>query len=213
MDTQGNLVPAFESTDYDASWETYNAPNHPPTFDQQWPGNMPASDRNTVTINVKFDSYPQEVTWQFQQFSSGEWRTIRNFDGQRDGVHNELVSAEMDTLSAGWFRFAIQDSQNDGICCDYRRGWISIIAPIVTTRAIGLVWGNNGEFGGSFDIYLRMNDAGFVDRVSYSDPVSDSSTTSRRRREGFDDRRQRRRAELSSYTELPRSQLKERPVR
>lgn len=197
MDTQGNLVFVTETSNYEASWEAYDAPNSPPSIDPDWPGAMPTANRNAVMINVKFDAYPGETTWQFQSYTLGEWRTIKSFSGVEDGVHNELVSVEVEAISEGWYRYAIQDSQNDGICCRYRRGWISITGPIITTQAQGLVWGNNGEFGSSFDVYIRMNSDGFLDRVSYTDPMATSATT--RGHTDYNDRRQLRKAQLRKW--------------
>lgn len=101
IDTQGNLVAVSESTNYDASWESYIAPNHPPTYDPQWPGEMPAGGSDVVAINVKFDAYPGEVTWQLQSHGLEGWQTIESFRGEDDGIHNDLVTVQVEGVVPG----------------------------------------------------------------------------------------------------------------
>ncbi|CAB9504563.1 Vitamin K-dependent protein C (Fragment) [Seminavis robusta] len=203
----GSVTQVEEDTEYDNSWEAFNAVNHPPTFDQEWPGAMPAGDRNAIMVNLKFDSYPEETSWTLYSEIAGSWNPLRILSGSQEGVAADLVSVEVDNLSAGWYRFTTADRGADGICCLHRRGWVSLTGGIITTRERGLVWGNNGEFGPQIDVYFNIDSEGFISQVSYADPLTATTRSSLRRRQDNDNGGRQRHLKASSFTDLPIQQL------
>jgi len=214
-----------QSYDYENSWEAFDAVNHPPTYDQEWPGPMPlASTRFVMTVNVKFDAYPDEISWQLERSNgpgTGTWTSIRSLNGaDTEGANSALVSVEVSGLTGDtWHRFWINDRSGDGICCTFRRGWVSLTAPIVTTQQNGLVWGNNGEFGNQVEVYIFVNSDGFVSQVAYTDPTTvptartgtSTSSAVAKRRTNYGERQRQLQGQLDnisvSYTDLPKDQL------
>jgi trypsin len=213
MDSAGRITLVKEEEEYNNSWEAFTAINHPPTFDAEWPGPMPVATRNSIMVNIKFDSKPLETFWELHSNADGGggWELRQSEVGS--GVGNDLMSMEVDNLIAGWHRFRITDSGSNGICCQDGRGWVSLTGPLITTQQSGLVWGNNGEFGSSIEIYVEMDSQGLVGQVSYDDPLTAATTTTRsavRRRKDDNDRRRQRHL-TGSLTDLPTQQLKMLP--
>ena len=86
-------------------------------------------------------------------------------NGMKDGVHNEMVAHRMTKQEAGWYWLKVEDVNGDGICCEFRRGWLSLTGPIITTMDYGFVWGNDGEFGSGVDVYFHINEDGYISQV------------------------------------------------
>jgi len=171
----GTITVVDESIDgYDNSWEAAPiAVNHPPSFDQEWPGALPAADNFAIVVNIKYDQSPAEATWSFEKASgSGDWDQIEFVEPSMfSDLKFSLASTELAGLQAGWHRLVVEDSGNDGICCTYRRGWINLTAPSIAGQRKSLIWGNNGEFGSRVEVYVLFNDQGFVSQVRQSDPT------------------------------------------
>ena len=191
--TTGELTFVGINDDYKNSWEAFEPVNHPPSFDQQWPGEMPVADTFAVTINVKYDNFPAENSWEFQAFDGEiEWINVEAYQGV-SSVRDKLTPVEIDGLSPGWYRFVIRDSSGDGMCCQNRRGWVSLTAPLIIRDSKGMAWGNNGEYGSEVDVYIFFNDDGLVSQVSYSDPTVTTTAVGK----------QSQTETYKSYTELP----------
>ena len=160
------------TTAYENSWEAAeDVPNYPQNVDQLWPGPL-AKNKKSLNINVKFDRFPYDTSWTFSKYEDGEWKQVEALDGGDDNVHNDLVSVPMSNLSMGWYRFSIRDNGGNGICCDYRRGWVAITGYLRATQDSGLVWGNNGEFGSGVDVYLLIDQKGFFRGLRYDEPTA-----------------------------------------
>ena len=172
VNSNGEVQFVSETADFDNSWEGHDAvPNYPQAVDQTWPGPKPDST-NSLFVNVKFDRFPEELSWELSVSSSGgSWTVLESFDGGVDGIHNDLVSIQVNDLEPNWYRLVFKDSGGDGICCAYRRGWMAVTGYILATRRSGLVWGNNGEFGESIEVYLQVNSAGMVNRLTLEPPT------------------------------------------
>ena len=157
----GNVELLGSTTDYLNSWEAAEeVPNYPQNVDQQWPGPLPGN-KGSLNINVKFDRFPYDTFWSFSEYENGEWKEMEALDGGDDDVHNDLVSVPLTNLSPGWYKFSITDQGGNGICCDYRRGWVAITGYLRATQNSGLVWGNNGEFGSGLDLYIEIDEEGY----------------------------------------------------
>jgi hypothetical protein len=150
-------------------------------------GDNPVEDRSSflsISLTIALDSYPKESKYEVYYLATGddvpleEWETIATMDawdwefldemnGLTDGVHSHLVPRYFVDQSPGWYWLHIEDSNRDGICCRFRRGWVSLTAPIVTTMDVGLVWGNNGEYQAGVDVYFYMDADGVVAHVHW----------------------------------------------
>jgi hypothetical protein len=169
----GDISFKGSSNSYDNSWEaSATPPNYPQVYDQSWPGPKPA-DKGTMNINVKMDRYPEELSYTLKKLNSNGngWTNVDSFDGASEGVHNSLVSSQYDDLAEGWYELAFRDSGNDGICCRYRYGWLAVTGYLKATRKTGLVWGNNGEFGGRVTIYLHVDANGYFRQITNASPI------------------------------------------
>jgi hypothetical protein len=173
MDAAGKVTYEGENKEYENSWERFEeVANYPQSVDQYWPGLLPTV-RGSLNVNIKFDKFPQNIKWTFQKRStSGAYTTVASFDGAVNGIKNDLVVTELPAaqLGEGWYKFKMTDSSNDGICCNFRRGWAAVTGYLRATRKAGMVWGDNGEFGSGVEIYIKVDARGFVER--YTDNAS-----------------------------------------
>jgi hypothetical protein len=175
---QGSISVIYESETFQPSWQQLELPNNPPTFDPQWPGPMPDAPLFSFNVNFKFDAYPFESVYRMfytpgtldqletiDTMSWSMWAQLDNMDGVTDGLHNRLLSRAYSERDAGWYWLLVSDFGSDGICCTFRRGWATILAPLNTTMETGLAWDTNGQYGAGLSVFFYMNDAGFVEKV------------------------------------------------
>jgi hypothetical protein len=169
VDSAGKVTFEGEDKEYENSWERVEeVANHPQSVDQFWPGTLPIV-KGALNVNIKYDRFPEQIKWTFEKRgTTGAYTAVTSFDGAVDGITNDLVVTELpaNQLGAGWYKFKITDSSNDGICCDFRRGWATITGFLKATRKSSLVWGSNGEFGSGLEIYLKVDANGFVERTT-----------------------------------------------
>ena len=167
----GNVELLSSTKEYENSWEAAEeVPNYPQNVDQQWPGPL-AGNKGSLNVNVKFDRFPYDTSWSLSKYDDGNWKEIETLSGGDDDVHSDLVSVPVNNLAAGWYKFSIADKGGNGICCDYRRGWVAITGVLKATGSAGLVWGNNGEFGSGLDLYLLLDSQGYFRAHRYNEPT------------------------------------------
>lgn len=170
VDASGNVKLDGETSNYISSAEASpEVKNYPQRLDMDWPGPLP-TDPFSINVVVKFDTFPKEDSWELAQLSGSSWTTVDSFDGATEGVASSEVVTPLTGLKEGWYRFSIKDTGNDGICCNFRRGWVALTGYLLATRRSGLIWGNSGEFGSGTEVYLQMNADGFFNRVSKDPP-------------------------------------------
>ncbi|CAB9500149.1 Vitamin K-dependent protein C (Fragment) [Seminavis robusta] len=200
--TTGDIAVVYESERFRPSWEQLASPNYPPEFDTEWPGPVPEAPLFSFNINFKFDAYPFESDYDvlytpgvledsaqtLTELPEEQWTTIDSMDGIRHGIHNRLVPRQYVQQEAGWYWLKVSDLGNNGICCQFRRGWISIMAPIITTMDNGFVWGSDGEYGSGVNVYFFINEDGFVAHVYWivaEDAVTSTATSRSGEADGF----------------------------
>lgn len=121
---------------------------------------------------MKFDRFPGELSYTLKRLNNGgNWVNVDTFSGNSNGVHNDLVSVQLNNLDEGWYELDFSDSGNDGICCSYRYGWLAATGVLKATRKSGLVWGSNGEFGSGVSVYLEVDSSGMFTQITDSSPV------------------------------------------
>jgi hypothetical protein len=99
----------------------------------------PASQFETtqVIFQINTDNYGSETTWSIKDSSN----TIIAFGGPY--ANNVTINQTITLPADGCYTFQINDSQNDGICCQYGNGSYSLKTPNNTTIIEG------GNFGAS----------------------------------------------------------------
>jgi len=139
-----------------------------PDFEGGWPGAFPTQPSSSLMINMDVDSYPEELSWiLYHQNDNRQWETVNTWDGTT-ATAGALDSTEFAALQQGWYRFIVTDSAHDGLCCDYGRGYVSITGPLGSADgAMGLVWGNNGQFMREEEIFFRVSERGFISQISW----------------------------------------------
>ena len=173
IENSGRITFNGESDDYKNSWEASAIPmNYPQNNDQSWPGPKP-EDAGSLNINIKFDRFPAEFSYALKRMHTNgrTWLHVDAFNGANQAVHNELLSIQLDNLDEGWHQLIFKDSGNDGICCQYRYGWMAVTGFLKATRKSGLVWGNNGEFGTEVAVYLEVDSNGLFTQISDTSPI------------------------------------------
>lgn len=107
----------------------------------------PASQFETtqVIFQINTDNYGSETTWSIKDSSN----TIVAFGGPY--ANNVTINQTITLPADGCYTFQINDSQNDGICCQYGNGSYSLKTPNNTTIIEG------GNFGASQAITFNAN--------------------------------------------------------
>jgi hypothetical protein len=143
-----------------------------PGDDSGWPGLMPSVPLYSLAINLDIDDNPQDLSWTlYRQESKRLWVTYNTWNGN-SAMAGVLETVEFSNMPWGWYRFVIRDSQKNGLCCDAGRGFVSITGPLAATplgpSAMGLVWGNNGEFLDEEEIFFLLTRSGQISHISWS---------------------------------------------
>lgn len=112
-----------EDNSNDASSEAFNA----------------GSADTYVTLLIYPDNYGSETTWTLTQDGGG---TVAS-GGPYTNNNSDLVEVEICVQSGECYEFTINDSENDGICCNYGLGTYSI------GDEFGILIHSGGSFGAS----------------------------------------------------------------
>ncbi|MFK8103964.1 MAG: S8 family serine peptidase, partial [Saprospiraceae bacterium] len=91
---------------------------------------------NTVSLNLTFDNYPQETSWNIKDSNGNTVASGGTYAGQTSGSTLTIDQC----LADGCYDFTIEDTYGDGICCGYGNGAYSL------TDANGLVLASGGQF-------------------------------------------------------------------
>ncbi len=75
---------------------------------------------NEVNININFDNYSEETSWQITNASGAVVASGGNYGSGQSSI------SETACLGDGCFDFTINDSYGDGICCSYGSGSYSV---------------------------------------------------------------------------------------
>ncbi len=132
-----------------------------------WQGDMAIDDFSVVTasapvctnvnINLKFDNYPEETSWQITNASGQVVQSGGTYRSQPDGSSLTITKC----LDSGCYTFKISDVYGDGICCSYGSGNYS-----VTSNGVTLVSGS--QFGASESTNFCVGINGIVSNIATS---------------------------------------------
>ena len=108
-----------------------------------------------VNINLTFDNYPEETSWQILNSSNQVIESGGTYGTQADGSSLTITKC----LATGCYTFKISDTYGDGICCSYGNGSYSVTSGS-TTLASG------GTFGTSESTNFCVGTTGIVSEIS-----------------------------------------------
>jgi len=80
------------------------------------PTSNPTSDDKRITVTIKFDRHPEDISWQlFRQCTPP---VLLGSGGEYDSTNKmKEVKVYDQTVNDGYFEFKIVDSYGDGLCC------------------------------------------------------------------------------------------------
>lgn len=129
-----------------------------------------------VTLQIQRDVYGSETTWSFVNVTTGT--TLASGGGYTDTntFLPELITVNVPVQLNNCYTFTINDSFDDGICCDYGPGYYNILT------AEGVIIATGGNFttteSVSFNnVVLSVNDNNSLQSIKlYPNPTSGNLT-------------------------------------
>ncbi|CAB9508841.1 Leucine Rich Repeat [Seminavis robusta] len=143
----------------------------PSVDDPEWPGlyPTPANAVNTVTINVRTDRFPQEMSWEWSKMTASPDTYAVVDSGGNLLLEETVYSIEQAVDSDSVYRLTISDSLSDGTCCLYGLGWFTITnATTSAQNADGtVVWSAIGDFDGELLAHIYVDPQGRASLLEY----------------------------------------------
>ncbi len=97
------------------------------------------SNCTAVTLNLTFDNFPRETSW---SITDNTGNTLASGVDYSDSQAGSTIT-EVNCLSSGCYKFNINDTYGDGICCGYGNGLYTL------TDVSGNELASGGTFGAS----------------------------------------------------------------
>jgi len=196
LDDSGNTELIEDTTTYVPSWARERIPNQPELYDPEFPGPLPSTAVFSFNINVRFDAFSFEFNYvlyhidrPIEAYRTGdlpvnnlkkEWTQWWRMEGIADGAPNDIRSTTHPESPPGWYWLHITDTDGDGICCEYRRGWISLTGPIHEKGELGVAWNSDGDFAKGLVVHFFLNEKGYIAEVhSMTTEEADTVATAR----------------------------------
>lgn len=130
-------------------------------------GNAPGNNNSSnglITIIFEYDDYPEEISWMFGKEDADEALFFQPFETAIEP--RATISRTFDNLEAGTtYAFRVRDSEDDGICCSYGRGSITIYDEVQAKPLLHL----DTELTQYFEVYIKINPTGRAQWVKRSD--------------------------------------------
>lgn len=92
-----------------------------------------ASSCYTVNVNMTFDNYPEETSWELRNSANAIVASGGTYGTQADGSSLSVSTCQ----PAGCYTFIMKDSYGDGICCSYGSGSYTVTSGGVTLASGG----------------------------------------------------------------------------
>jgi len=176
--TNGQAVELANSERYiPSTWPEFEAMLA--SDDPEWPGSV---SPNMFVINFKTDDYPEENSWELfvkPDETVSNWDSISSWSAADSG-YRVLESSEMaiGSLGQGWYRFVVRDTEGDGTCCTYGKGFVSLTGPIAAKGGeSGLIWGNDGKFWAMDEVFFYVDEKGWINYINFLQPGASELTT------------------------------------
>jgi hypothetical protein len=113
----------------------------------------PTNDTFDLRVTVKHDDSPQETAWSLTHMDSFALLYLQPFDSVTEPFVD--VSHQFRQLGAGRYLFEMGDSAQDGICCAYGPGSISI-----SDQHNQVIWERLGKFQAYLGVMLNIDSRG-----------------------------------------------------
>lgn len=130
----------------------------PENDDPQWPGLFSNSPNDTITINIRRDHRPRELTWEWQKEvpatadAAASWESIPSTNPEIVGY---LYSYHHVVEPGSLYRLHLEDGRGNGICCEKGLGWFTI------ANATSVLWKMRGDgFSETHDAYIGVDEDG-----------------------------------------------------
>jgi hypothetical protein len=120
---------------------------------------------STINLELKTDNNPQQTTWQILNANS----QIVFSGGPYTGLPNTLIQQALEFQQSGCYKFVINDSGNDGICCTSGNGYFML--KDINSQLIY----SNGDFGPKETVEIGMKISIFDLTVFLEGPFNTSS--------------------------------------
>ena len=114
-----------------------------------------ASVCTNVNINMTFDNYPEETSWEIRNASNQVVFSGGTYGSQADGSSLTVTKC----LDAGCYTFTIKDAYGDGMCCSYGNG-------SYTVTSNGTTFASGGTFGASQSTNFCVGTSSIISNVS-----------------------------------------------
>jgi hypothetical protein len=108
-----------------------------------------------VNINMTFDNYPEETSWEILNASNQVVFSGGTYGSQADGSSLTVTKC----LDAGCYTFKMKDSYGDGMCCTYGSG-------SYTVTSNGTTFASGGTFGTSQSTNFCVGTSSVISNVS-----------------------------------------------
>lgn len=108
-----------------------------------------------VNVNLTFDNYPEETSWQILNSASQVVESGGTYGSQADGSSLTITKC----LAAGCYTFKINDTYGDGMCCSYGNG-------SYTVTSGGTTLASGGNFGASQSTNFCVGTTGLVSNIN-----------------------------------------------
>ncbi|MEQ3691531.1 MAG: M4 family metallopeptidase [Flavobacterium sp.] len=108
-----------------------------------------------VNINMTFDNYPEETSWEILNASNQVVFSGGTYGSQADGSSLTVTKC----LDAGCYTFKMKDSYGDGMCCSYGSG-------SYTVTSNGTTFASGGTFGTSQSTNFCVGTSSLISNVS-----------------------------------------------
>ena len=103
------------------------------------------NNKNGVRIEIFTDQYPGETYWSLTDFGKGVILFNSRYENELTLYHEEIC-----VESSACLLFTITDSQSDGSCCLYGKGWYRVVYDdVVVVEGGGFGRIENTSFGNS----------------------------------------------------------------
>ena len=93
----------------------------------------------SVTLNLLFDNYPEETSWNITDANGGEIAAGGTYGNQADGSTLDIEVC----VNAGCYTLTVYDSYGDGMCCGFGSGSYTL------TSSTGAILASGGSFASS----------------------------------------------------------------
>lgn len=143
--------------------------SNPPSFCSNGNHNNNNEKESTgkkIQIDILFDDKAEETSWALINEDTFEKVYVSQY-GDFSDKSNRLVSFIITMLQPGMYWFVIADNNNNGICCHYGRGYVSIL-DITNTDVdhtnVGssgdntgtILWQSNGKFSSIDQVTFKL---------------------------------------------------------